>query len=128
MFFEFTSENSCFDMKKYRQKMLSTWIEFSSWARGGGGSLVSFHMEKKKRSAQIKQHFKNNNPEIRWETIFMFPMRLLMVKFKKVVYLAAPAAEYTNLHSPLVYWFCQQNNYLRWAKLYSKCLKSFSLL
>ena len=29
MFFAFTSENSCFDMKKYSKKVLSTWVEFS---------------------------------------------------------------------------------------------------
>ena len=42
MFFEFTRENSCFDMKKYSKKMLSTWVGKTCWSRGG--SLVSFHM------------------------------------------------------------------------------------
>ena len=27
VFFEFTRENSCFDMKKYSKKVLSTWVE-----------------------------------------------------------------------------------------------------
>ena len=34
-FFAFTNENSCFDMKKYHKKVLSTWGGFSSWTKGG---------------------------------------------------------------------------------------------